>query len=78
MSGCEVIALLEGAAPSLSTSDLCVAIYHKIGKIGLDATWRDGRWLWILRDGTPKQIKSFGYCDTAAQALQLAAAEALK
>ena len=72
---CGIVAAIEQVAP-IAIKELSISISYRQGDQCVETFWREGRWLWILRDKTLNEIKGCGYCDTVEQALRTASAAA--
>ena len=71
-SRCEIIAAIADLVPTFAEAALGVALYYRQDDgNSIDATWREGRWLWVLRDKAGK-IKGCGYAEAARDAMTTA------
>jgi hypothetical protein len=69
---CGVIAAIAGLVPTSRRNDLGISLYYRQDADNkVDLTWREGEWLWTLRDKA-ERLKGWGHAQTGAAAMRMA------
>lgn len=78
MTECEILTAVADAIPLFRDEALGVSIFYRVDgpeRQDIHATWRDGKWLWTLRDKT-SSLKGYGYAESGKDAMRMAVAAA--